>query len=128
MAKPVDLQLTEAEWKVMNALWEGHPATARDVLERIEEETGWAYTTVKTMLERLAEKGAVRLRRKGKATAYRPALSREDARRSALRALADRAFDGALAPMLHFLASSERLDKKERAELIRMLKRREEWR
>jgi len=126
MARPKDLQLTEAEWKVMNALWEGHPATARDVLGRLEAETGWAYTTVKTMLERLGEKGAVRVRRKAKAVAYRPALSREDARRSALRALADRAFEGALAPMLHFLAKSERLDGKEREELLRMLERKDE--
>jgi predicted transcriptional regulator len=123
MARGKTMQLTEAEWKVMTAVWEGHPATARLVLERLEPGTGWAYTTVKTMLARLARKGTLRAVREGKAVAYRPTLTREEARRSALRALAERAFDGALAPMLHFLAKSERLGAKERAELIRMLEK-----
>ena len=52
------MRLNDSEWKVMQALWGRHPATARDVLEQVERETAWAYTTVKTLLARLVEKGA----------------------------------------------------------------------
>ena len=44
------MKLTEPEWLIMNALWDGHPAKARDVAERLPNNVGWAYTTVKTML------------------------------------------------------------------------------
>ena len=53
------MKLTESEWQIMNALWQGHPATAREVAERLPNEVSWAYTTIKTMLTRLAAKNAV---------------------------------------------------------------------
>ena len=48
------MRLTRSEWQIMNALWEHHPATAREVEERLPETVTWAYTTIKTMLTRLA--------------------------------------------------------------------------
>jgi len=101
----------------MRCLWRKAPATARDVCDGLE--TGWAYTTVRTFLARLAEKGAVRVRRKGSAALYAPALTQAQARRAAVRALATRAFDGAVGPMVHFLVG--RLSAKERAEVRRLL-------
>lgn len=109
--------LTDAEWKVMDCLWEKAPATARDVCGRLD--TGWAYTTVKTFLDRLAEKGLVRARKRDPATTYAPVLTRTQARRAAVRALATKAFDGAVGPMVHFLVG--RLSEKERAEVRRLL-------
>ena len=53
------MKLTQAEWQVMNALWERYPATARDIAERLPASVKWAYTTIKTLLTRLLEKGAV---------------------------------------------------------------------
>lgn len=110
--------LTDAEWKVMRCLWEESPATARDVATRLD--TGWAYTTVKTFLDRLVEKGAVRARKRGATLAYAPVLARAAARRAAVRALAAKAFDGAVGPMVHFLVG--RLSAKERAEVRRLLR------
>mgnify|MGYP002390148889 CR=1 FL=1 len=51
--------LSDAEWKVMRALWARHPATARELLDALAADTGWAYTTLRTLLARLVEKGAV---------------------------------------------------------------------
>ncbi|MCK6462072.1 MAG: BlaI/MecI/CopY family transcriptional regulator, partial [Planctomycetes bacterium] len=73
--------LTDAEWKVMRCLWEKSPATARDVATRLD--TGWAYTTVRTFLDRLAGKGAVRAKKAGGTLAYAPVLTRSQARRTA---------------------------------------------
>ena len=53
------MKLTKAEWQIMNALWEDHPATARDIMDRLPTGVKWAYTTIKTMLTRLVEKKAV---------------------------------------------------------------------
>lgn len=110
--------LTDAEWKVMRCLWDGAPATAREISDRLD--TGWAYTTVRTFLDRLVGKGAVRARRRGPAAVYTPALTQGQARRAAVRALATKAFDGAVGPMVHFLVG--RMSAKERAEVRRLLK------
>ena len=48
--------LTKAEWQVMNALWKDYPASVRDIIKNLEGDVDWAYTTVKTMLDRLAKK------------------------------------------------------------------------
>ena len=54
------MKLTEPEWLVMNALWDKHPATVKDIVAQLSGKASWAYTTVKTMLDRLTEKRAVR--------------------------------------------------------------------
>ena len=115
------MRLTEAQWKMMNVIWERHPASARDVLEKLEAETGWAYTTVKTMLDRLVEKGALSARLRANTTLYQPLINQQEARRTALRGLLDSAFEGAFGPLLHFMLSDEKLSKKEREELKRII-------
>ena len=115
------VRFSDAEWTVMNALWAEAPASARDVLERTAEETDWAYTTVKTLLHRLVEKGALREERRGKTAYYEPVVSRPEARQTALRGLLDRAFDGTLGGLFQHLAKEERLSKKDRDRLGEML-------
>lgn len=115
------MKLSDAEWTVINVVWERSPATARDVLERTEAETGWAYTTVKTLLSRLVEKGALRVRKRANTSLYEPLISRQDARRSALRALLDRAFDGTFGGLLQHLIADEKLSGKDRERLRSML-------
>ena len=58
------MKLSDSEWTVMTAIWERSPASVRDVLERIGPKTDWAYSTVKTILERLVEKKALRVRKR----------------------------------------------------------------
>ena len=105
----------------MHAVWDCAPATARDVLDALGDETDWAYTTVKTMMTRLVDKGALRTSMRGNTSVYEPALSRKNARASALRGLLDRAFGGTLGSMVHFLVEEEKLSKKERREILRRL-------
>jgi BlaI family penicillinase repressor len=114
------MHLSDAEWTIMNAVWAGAPATAREVLDRVAE-TEWAYTTVKTMLDRLVEKGVLRAAPRGNALAFEPAVTRGQARRSALRSLLDRAFDGAFGSLVQHLVAEEKLSRKERQRLAELL-------
>jgi len=115
------MKLTEAEWTVMQAVWRRSPASARDVLETVGGETRWAYTTVKTLLGRLVEKGALHERRRANQSLYEPRVSRGEARRSALRGLVERAFGGSLSTLVQHMASEERLSRKDRERLARLL-------
>ena len=120
------MKLTEAEWQLMKALWEAYPATARQISGRLPTAVSWAYTTIKTMLGRLAEKGAVTERKEGNVSVYEPVLTQHKARRGALRALMNQAFDGTLGPLVHFLVEEENLSEKQRAELIELLQRKDD--
>ncbi len=111
------MKLTKAEWQIMNALWESHPATARDVMERLPAGVKWAYTTIKTMLSRLVEKDAVDETKQGNTSLYTPLISQRKARLSAFRSLLETAFDGAMGPMVHFLIEEKQLTPKQEKEL-----------
>lgn len=114
-------KLNDSEWTVMQAVWGGSPASARDVLERVHDETGWAYTTVKTVLARLVEKRVLRERKEGKASLYEPLVTRDAARRDAVRSLLDKAFDGTFGALVQHMVASEKLGRKEREKLARLL-------
>jgi BlaI family penicillinase repressor len=120
------MKLTEAEWQIMNALWQEHPATARQIRGRLPAGVNWAYTTIKTMLTRLVEKKAVRETKQGNTSVYDPLVSQRKARLSALRSLLDQAFDGTMGPLVHFLAEEKQLSAEEREELARILESEEQ--
>lgn len=113
--------LTPAEWTVMDAVWRRSPATVREVVDELGDSVDWAYTTVKTMMDRLVGKGVLRSDLVGRVRVYRPALSREAARRAATRSFLDRAFGGAVAPLVHHLLDLSALDPGERDRLERIL-------
>src|SRR5262245_15131617 len=115
------LRLSDAEWTVMSAIWERSPASARDVLEAAGPATGWAYTTVKTILDRLVEKQALKTRRRANVILYEPRVTRVAARAAAVRSLVDRAFEGAFGSLVQHMLTEERLSARERAELRALL-------
>ncbi len=116
------MKLTQAEWQIMNALWQNWPATARQIADRLPKNVNWAYTTIKTMLTRLAGKKAVTETKKAGVGVYEPILTRQTARRNALKSLANQAFDGAFGPLMHFLLQDQKLTPKQRAELLEAIK------
>ncbi len=115
------MKLTEAEWQVMNALWAKHPATAREVMDRLPPDVTWAYTTLKTMLARLADKHAVSEIKQGNTSVYDPLVSQSKARLNAFRSLLDQAFDGAMGPLVHFLVEEQQLTAKETEDMVKVL-------
>ena len=115
------MRLSDAEWTVMQAVWNRAPASARDVLDEVGDETGWAYTTVKTLLARLVEKGALSEGRQANINIYEPRITRNEARGSALRSLVDRAFDGTFGSLFQHLIKEERLSARDVHTLGRML-------
>lgn len=104
----------------MNAVWQGSPCSVRDVVERTTE-TGWAYTTVKTLLQRLVDKGVLTIRMRGNTGLYTPRLLRSAAQKTAVRSLLQRAFDGAFGSLFQHLLTDQRLSAKDKAKLRELL-------
>ena len=115
------MKLSETEWQIMNALWQQSPASARDVLERLPENITWAYTTVKTMLNRLVAKNVISERKRANTSLYEPLLTKNKARRNAFANLLNNAFEGAVGPLMHFLVEEKKLSSEQCQELIELL-------
>lgn len=118
--KAAKVQLNDSEWRVMQILWRRGRCTARDVHQELSAETSWAYTTVKTVLDRLVSKELLGVTAADHVLVYESRITPESARRNAVRALLDRAFGGSFAPFARFLVDEE-LTAGERAELQSLL-------
>ncbi len=113
--------INETEWDLLEALWEAETATAGEVADALTTSRGWAYSTVKTMLDRMVGKGLVEARRVGNVYEYRAAVAPTDARRSAWKRFVRAAFGDSLEPALRFIAEDARLTRTQRDALRRML-------
>jgi predicted transcriptional regulator len=100
------LELAPLELDCMNALWILGPATVRDVRDRIAPDRPRAYTTIMTILDRLARKGAVDRAKVGRAYLYRANLSAEDARTHAVGQVIENFFGGSSEALLSQLHNS----------------------
>lgn len=107
-------QLGELEAEVMNIVWEQGEATVQLVKDALAPERPLAYTTVMTVMSRLAEKGFLKRRKQGRAYRYSATSSQENLAGPMLRSLVQRLYDGAAGQAIaHLLDSDEKLDEEE---------------
>ena len=125
MARKKSPTLTEAEVRLMEVLWEREEATVGDVLEALQSPQGPAYTTVLTTMRILEKKGYIRHRKQGRAFLYQPVVDRESARRSVVKYMVSRFFEGSPELLVLNLLENEQLDADEMARLKEMIAERE---
>jgi BlaI family transcriptional regulator, penicillinase repressor len=111
------VELTGAEWPVMKVIWEIEPCTAPAVREILAKSTGWTYSTVRTIMDRMAAKGILTAKKEGKVTIYNSAITRRQAQRGELLYTLKHAFNGAFAPLVQCLLESDDLDESELKEI-----------
>ena len=119
--KKVTAELTEAEWEIMNIVWDKEPCAAGTVQEALAKSKNWAYATVKLTMDRMVKKGFLEINRIRNLQLFRSCISEVEARRGELRKMLKRAFGGALTPMLKFLVEHEGLSKEEAAQLRKLV-------
>jgi len=100
------LDLAPLELDCMNTLWPVGEGTVRDIRDRLAERRPRAYTTIMTIMDRLARKGIVERRKVGRAYVYRPNLTAEDARSQALSQVIENFFGGSKEKLLNHLHAS----------------------
>jgi len=99
------LDLAPLELDCMNTLWPMGEATVREIRDRLAERRARAYTTIMTIMDRLARKGVVERRKTGRAYLYRPKLTAQDARAQALGQVLENFFGGSKEALLAQLES-----------------------
>jgi BlaI family penicillinase repressor len=117
------VELTEAEWAIMRAVWKHQPCAAGTVQEELAASRGWAYSTVKTTMDRMARKGLLQIQRIRNLQLYSTTVDEVEAKRGEFYRMLKRAFDGALAPMMQFLVEHEGLSAQEARQLREITRR-----
>ena len=115
------MQISEAESVVMDVLWQRHPLGADDVVSALASRQDWQEATIKTLLNRLLNKGAISAQKDGRRFLYSPELKREDWVQAESRGLLDRLFDGRVAPLVAHFSQHRQLSRKDIAELRKLI-------
>jgi BlaI family penicillinase repressor len=120
------LELTQAEWAIIEAVWANEPCAAPTVQEVLLKETGWSYSTVKTLMDRMVKKGLLETERIRNLILYRASITKQQAQKGEFMRMIKRAFNGALTPMMQFLVDSNDLTAEQLDELEQMIKSKKE--
>jgi BlaI family transcriptional regulator, penicillinase repressor len=123
MKRPV--KISQAEWEVMNVAWRKSPVSASEVVEQLAEKNDWRPRTIRTLLARLVNKGALRAVLEGKRYLYQPKVTMEECVHHESRSFVERVFGGAPASMLINLVKQTELTSAEINELKRVLSEKE---
>ena len=119
--KAAPVELTEAEWEIMKVIWEKQPCTAGTVQEELTATRDRAYSTVKTTMDRMVEKGFLQIEKIRNLQLFSACVSEIEAKRGEFRRMLQRAFDGALTPMMQFLIENDELSGQDLNELRKLL-------
>ncbi|MBP3594998.1 MAG: BlaI/MecI/CopY family transcriptional regulator [Lachnospiraceae bacterium] len=120
------INLTEAEWMVMECLWENASMSGREVTEEMEIRMGWNRSTTLTLLRRLVAKGATGEDTRDGKKVFQPILKREDAVLQETEDFLGRLYKGSLSLLVSSFTKKQSLKKEEIEELYAILKELEE--
>src|SRR5690606_30665017 len=115
------MQISEAESVVMQVLWTRSPMTAEEVVAALQGEREWQAATIKTLLGRLLNKGAIQAERQGRRYLYSPVLERSQWMLGGSEGLLQRLLDGRVAPLVAHCSSHRKLSRTDVAELRRLI-------
>jgi len=115
------MAISEAESVVMEVIWAKNPILTEDVVAALEPNGKWQEATVKTLLNRLLKKGAVKARKDQRRYLYSPVLTRDEWLAHESRGFLDRLFDGRIAPLVSHFSQQKKLSKKDIEELRRVI-------
>ena len=113
---------TEAELSILRVLWQRGPSTVRQVQQALQSIRKTGYTTVLKFLQIMTEKGLVSRDETPYAHVYQARLPQEQAQRTMVADLLDRAFEGSMSRLVMQALSSRRATPEELSEIRKILK------
>jgi predicted transcriptional regulator len=120
-AKKTDISKTEFE--VLDALWEQYPASASEIIQRLNQTKPWHDKTVKTLLSRLVKKQVIDFDKQQRSYLYFPLVERSTYTETESKSLVSRLFGGKVAPLVAGFANSDSLSQQDVDELKLLIKK-----
>lgn len=92
--------ISEAEWEIMNVLWDKSPQTANNIILSLQESTDWKPKTIRTLLDRLVQKDVVGVNKNLRVYTFYPLYTQEECQRAETKSFIKRIYGGTLKSML----------------------------
>lgn len=118
-------EISNAEWQVMNIIWDSQPTTASEIIKQLAETNEWTAATIRTFLHRLVKKGALTFEEDGNRYLYRAAVKRHSTIKHASRSFLSSVFDGQSGPLLTHFVKDSKLTPEEIKKLKELLEQKE---
>ncbi len=115
------MKISDAEWRVMRIVWQHRAMMAAEVIEALAPETDWNHRTIRTLLGRLVEKGALKTEQEGNRYVYRPNVTQKRCVREETQSFVEKVFDGDAAELLVHFVQNEEIPPAQIDELKRLL-------
>ena len=116
-------RISDAEWLVMQVLWSSPGVTADEVIEALKGKVTWSPRTIRTLINRMLRKRALRFEKEGRKYRYWPAVNQQRCVRQERRSFVQRVYGGTVTPMLAAFIEDAQLSPEEIEQLKRMLDR-----
>ncbi|GED69848.1 beta-lactamase repressor [Brevibacillus reuszeri] len=113
--------ISEAEWEVMNVLWEKKPLTANEVILSLQEKMDWKPKTIRTLLDRLVKKKVVGVNQNQKLYTFYPLYTQEECQKAEAQTFLKRIYGGTMKSMLVQFIEEEALTEEDMNELRSIL-------
>lgn len=118
--KPIP-QISDAEYKVMKAVWSHTPVSTPEVTEMLAASNGWSPKTVQTMLSRLVKKGALTYEKQGRAFYYTPLVEENEVLSKESSSFLNRFYNGCISSMVSNFLEEDKLTSQEIDDLRKLL-------
>ena len=118
-----DIQLTSAEWNVMDCLWEKAPQSGREIIDTLKERIGWSKSTTLTMLKRMTQKELISCENSEKLRMYSPCIDRDDAVKRETENFLKRVYKGSVSLMVSAMTQKQELSEEDIRELYEILEK-----
>ncbi len=115
------VDLSKAEYDILRILWKRQPLSVREVHDQLEPTYGWAYTTTKTMMDRMATKELLRRESFHGVFVYKPLITRPAGLARMVHFFADRVLEMDVGTVVSLFARSKALTPKEIEELTELI-------
>lgn len=112
---------TDAEWAILQVLWQDGPSTVRQVQNQLAEKRGTGYTTTLKLMQIMFEKGLLRRDDSGHAHIFRAAVSQKSSQKRIVGQLLEQVFDGSAKQLVLQALSTKKSTPEELAEIRKIL-------
>ncbi len=114
-------KISDAEWQVMQVIWQESPITAASVITQVKPETNWSPKTVQTLLSRLVKKGVLGVNKDASFYQYFPLVSQAECTLEETKSFLQKVYGGSLHLLLANFVQNENLSATEIQELRSLL-------
>ena len=117
-----EMNISDAEWDVMEVVWKTGETTAADVIAQLADIKDWNHRTIRTLLARLVEKGALEAESEGNRYMYRPLVSRSQCVRHESATFLQKVFGGDVGSLLAHFAQDPQISPDDLEQLRELLR------